>query len=1080
MQEPPDHPQEERRLALLRQYQILDTPADPDFDGLVRLAAAIAGTPIALVSLVDSKRQWFKARHGLDASETPRSVAFCAHAILDPTQPLVVEDATKDTRFAGNPLVVGPPYVLFYAGVPLCGGADSLPLGTLCVIDHHPRNLSQEALALLRDIARQVEVLLASKLRELQFMDALKQLAEKSERKHALLDAMEEGVVMQNADGRILSWNPAAERILGLSGDQLSGRSSMDPQWNAIRADGSPFPGHEHPAMVSLRSGKPLRGEIMGVRMAASQPRWLHINAIPLAREGHNPHAVVCTFADITAVRQADQELRRSRQELQVIVDNLPAVIGSWGPDLRNRFANRQYQSWFGLSAAEVQGRHIREVLGEERFAINLPYIEGALKGEAQEFERTIPTPEGRTRHSLARYIPNVHDGHLDGFFAFITDVTLMREAQELAVKAKEAAEAANQAKSDFLANVSHEIRTPLNGIIGMSGLLFDTELTLVQRDHAETIRACSEQLLSLINDILDFAKIEAGHLEIEVIPFDPLQVAEEVVVLLAERAATKGLELRLEPSPDLPRGLRGDPGRIRQVILNLVSNAVKFSEQGEVVVAIGMKQDATMLDVTVTDSGIGMSEDVLAKLFQPFVQADASTTRRFGGTGLGLSICKRLVELMGGRIEVRSQPGRGTTFQFTVACSKGSSADMPASTLADHAGRRVLVIDGNLANRQLLDRILTGWGLTVAQAGTGPEGVTAVRQSADGGACFDAVLCDLHMPGMDGLAVAELLRSDPATAAVSVLIIGSALDQQIHARATALGVREIVPKPLRQARLLDALSRLFRGAGPVRRSSEALVAFTGRVLIADDNVVNQRVASALCAKIGLRSDIATNGVEAVSASAQVPYALILMDCQMPELDGYGAARAIRQREQADGAPHIPIIALTANAMRSERERCLAAGMDDYLTKPIRIEALISAMRRWLRGQTAGPAPEPPVRTEATGPDTASLALNPIVLASLRRELGDDADAVIADLLSSFISDTTTQVQALLSAEDLPAIAKGAHRLRGSALSIGATALAAVCAEAEAAAQSGDKSTARAAIPRITEAFSRVQTALPT
>ncbi|MFM2091183.1 MAG: hypothetical protein RLZZ127_1672, partial [Planctomycetota bacterium] len=522
MQTPDDHPCELERIALLRRCGILDTAPEPEFDGLTALAAGIAGTPIALVSLIDSARQWFKSRHGIDATETPRSVSFCGHAILDAERPFVVEDGTLDPRFCDNPLVTGGPRVVFYAGIPLHAGPDRLPVGTLCVIDHVPRSIDPERLAQLGLLGRQVELLIDLRLRQRRTEERLITVARDEERIRSVIAAMDEGLVVQGRDGAITACNPAAERILGLDADQLMGRTSMDPEWRAVREDGSPFPGDEHPAMVALATGRPVRRVVMGVGTRPEAYRWILINAHPIHMADGIAQAVVTTFSDITDLRATEAALRA----------------------------------------------------------------------------------------------------------------------------AKETAEAATRAKSEFLATMSHEIRTPMNGVMGLTELLLDSRLDDEQRANLTTLQESGRALLTILNDILDWSRIEAGRMELERVPVDPLPLVRDVVTLLGAQARTKGL--RIDWSGTSPAVL-ADAGRLRQILFNLVGNAVKFTHRGGITVTIDA--DAERCRIRVADTGIGIPADRMEHLFQRFSQLDASRTRQFGGSGLGLAISRHLAELMDGAI---------------------------------------------------------------------------------------------------------------------------------------------------------------------------------------------------------------------------------------------------------------------------------------------------------------------------------------------------------------------------------------------------------------------------------------------
>jgi two-component system, sensor histidine kinase and response regulator len=751
----------------------------------------------------------------------------------------------------------------------------------------------------------------------------------------------------------------------------------------------------------------------------------------------------------------AAAKVREERAFSEAVIQALPAMVCIFDPEARLLRWNTRLQATLGYSAADLAHLRLFDTVVEEDEPLVSHTVEQILQTGTAESEACLLTKNGT---KVPCYLSGVrlHVDHQPCVLGVALDISRRKQAEAEMIRAKELAEAASRAKSEFLANMSHELRTPINGMMGMTELALDTDLTAEQRELLTLAKNSADSLLALINDILDFSKVEAGKLDFESLNFDLRNTLETALKLLAPRAHGKGLELNCHVRPEVPAVLVGDPSRLRQIVVNLVGNAIKFTEHGEVTVEVTVETIAAstaVLQFSVIDTGIGIPADRQAVIFEAFAQADGSTTRRYGGSGLGLTVSRRLVELFHGRLWVESAVGKGSTFHFTVRLGVGRDSrpilPLPPAKLE---GLRVLVVDDNATNRRILEESLTRWCMRPALAEDAVTGLRRLAEAADVGTPFPLVLVDSRMPEVDGFTFVRQMKQDPRLATATIMMLTSAGQRGDCDRCRQLGVAAYLTKPIGQSELLDAILQALGAKNAANGESPLLITRhtmherkTGlRILLAEDNLVNRAVALRLLEKYGHIVESAGDGAEAMRKIKAGNFDLVLMDVQMPETDGFQATAAIREDEKARGG-HVPIIAMTAHALKGDRERCLAAGMDGYIAKPFSVQELLMEIDNL------------PVAAATTSEWHREKALSYV----------DGNAELLGDLLRIFVQEWPEIRQRLRSGcdnHDTETLAGVAHSLKGQLPCLGCVGAGALAGEIEQLARAGDWG---AAAPRV-------------
>lgn len=853
-------------------------------------------------------------------------------------------------------------------------------------------------------------------------------------------------IAVGGPDGTLELVNPAFEKLFGYSNEEAIGR----------RVDHLLYPGSLSRDEMDgrlLRVKKETLHETVQRRKKSGDLVDVEVHAVPLSLESGEQN-VLALYQDITERVQAQRAVQESEEMFRTLSATAPVGIVLLDDQGNLTYVNEHYLRITGLNVNDARGNAWKTVIHPEDLRRVCEIREKAIaNGEDYAMSYRYLNRDGRTvwADTVAKGF-HQNDGTEHGYVVVVQDVTERHKAEERLRDAKEAAEAASRAKSEFLANMSHEIRTPMNGILGMTDLALDTELNPEQREYLEMVRSSAESLLGIINDILDFSKIEAGRLDLEYVSFSLLDCIESALEPLAVRAQQKGLEVTWALQGDIPEFLMGDPTRLRQVLINLVGNAIKFTKQGEVSVRaqrLESEDGSILIRFSVSDTGMGIPEEKQQQVFDAFSQADSSTTREFGGTGLGLSISARLIRLMQGEIQLESAPGKGSTFAFTVPFSI-ATADAPALPVTAQPvtlNERALVVDDNEINRNLLMQVLPPWGLLTTSAASGADALELFRKSIEDGAPFSVVLLDQNMPGMDGYEVARKIRLLARKDQPVIVILSSAPVSVEPARLKKLGIERILIKPLRRATLYEAIrhglklpapSEATPAPGAKKEEARAL-----RLLLVEDNRVNQKLAMRLIEKMGHQVTLAINGREALKLLKPHSFDLVLMDIQMPVMGGVEATQKIRKSERMSGG-HIPIIAMTAHAMAGDAEKYLSAGMDGYVSKPVRAGFLRAEIDRLAR----------PHLSELPGPNHQEEEFMPNTIFDLPELLArvENDRELMRDLLQIFKEEFPRHLQALRDAVDSldsQKVATEAHTLKGMLSNLAASSAAGAAARLE-------------------------------
>ena len=1143
---------EKARLAVLKDYEIMDSEAEAKFDRITELASIICKVPISLISLIDENRQWFKSKIGLHTKETPRALSFCQHAILDDKY-FEIKDATKDVRFEQNELVTGDPKIRFYGGYPLID-PNGYALGTLCVIDRSVNQLDKEQQRALELLAEEATALIVEhrKKKELDNFEKLFDISIdlicivgtdgffkkvnpvfaqllgwnvedlKTRSLFALVHpedlkltkreilklsrgantiSIEHRVLTKDGDYKILQWvatqEPNTQNVFGVARDVTEERQNeqellmkeerlriffensqglmcthdLEGNFLSVNYAGAAMLGYStreilsfslyditpvqrHPNVTEylnqIKETGAAEGQMLTCHKDGSPRIWMFKNVLEVSPDGTS--YVIGNAIDISERHRLERDLDHTKQFLDDVLHAASevSIIATDEYGLITVF-NTGAEKMLGYEAQDMigketpykihrpeevaeRGRQLSAQLGKEVTGLSI-FIKNAVRDGSETREWDYVRKDGTTRRASVAVTPIKNKlGKVTGYLGIALDITSLNNQREELKIAKVKAEEANVAKSEFLANMSHEIRTPLNGVIGFTDLLLKTNLNETQQQYLSIVNQSANALLGIINDILDFSKIEAGKLELSIEKSDLYEMSAQATDIITYQIQTKGLEMLLNIPYDLPRFIWTDSVRLKQILINLLSNASKFTEKGEIELKIevtAVVDSITHFRFSVRDTGIGIKPDKQQKIFEAFSQEDGTTTKKYGGTGLGLTISNKLLGLMGSKLELVSAPGKGSTFYFDLQLPAEQGEAIEWKDI-DHI-KRVLVVDDNENNRIILNQMLLLKQIRCDEAKNGFEALQYLAKGVE----YDAIIMDYHMPYMDGLETIRKIRANfemEGKQQQIILLHSSSDDEVLQTACNELNVVHRMTKPIKTEDIYNVLSKLYKEESvvPVVTMTEASTTSDKvNILIAEDNAINMLLAKTIIRRIAPNAVIyeATNGLEAVEYCRMNRPDLILMDVQMPEMNGYEATRTIRQLVPKINAP---IIALTAGNVKSEKEKCLEAGMDDFLLKPIVESTLALAFEKWLHFYDVKQA--------------AHLHFDKEQMVS---NIGGDDDLLkqVLQLTRDELTDSEHEIERAILATDLPALNAIGHKLYGTAMTSGLKLLAIVSNE---------------------------------